>query len=599
MKLWWTGVLLVLSLGCAQEGGGAAQQRAPLDMGAELPQEARDASGEQGDAGDAHGADDAQGQPQDMLADQAPLVDVLEDLAVDPQEDLAADVPDVHDAVDASEDMPSEPRCRWEGAEGCPEGTARRGEGEGCYCAAPEAECEPGELRGGALAEDWASHGRDAQGSRYAGSERALEAAQVGRLRPLWSAPGEEVAGTPAVVDGVVYYGDWGGALTARAVHTGCLLWSRQVSQAPLMGAPLVHQGRVYVGDGQGELVALGAASGRALWRRRLDEHPYASLFGAPVVAGEHLVIGVGSSELLQPLEDFTFRGSVVALSPEDGTERWRVWTTQDDAQGGAGVSVWSSPVVDEALEMLYVGTGNTYEAPAAPLADGLLAISWSGELVWSRQFTEGDVYSAFAEPPLGPDADVGAAPNLWEAEGRPLVGVGDKAGVFSALDRRSGELVWARQLTRGSHLGGVMGAAAVSPEAIYVISNSWPGGWDTSLPFFPDFADPRNDATLFALDRASGQVLWSHDLGAPTVGAVVAWPELVFAGTYEGTVRALRASDGQELWAARPGRTLAHGLALYQDLLVVGHGFQFFGVPMGGELEAGGVVVFGPLAPE
>jgi outer membrane protein assembly factor BamB len=142
------------------------------------------------------------------------------------------------------------------------------------------------------------------------------------------------------------------------------------------------------------------------------------------------------------------------------------------------------------------------------------------------------------------------------------------------------------------------MAAAAVGPEAVYVVSNSWPGGWDTSLPFFPDFTDPENDATLFALAPGSGEVLWSRSLGDPTVGAVAAWPDLVFAGTYEGTVRALRASDGQELWAARPGRTMAHGVALYEDLVVVGHGFRFFGLPVGDAEAAGGVVVFGPVGP-
>ncbi len=44
---------------------------------------------------------------------------------------------------------------------------------------------------------------------------------------------------------------------------------------------------------------------------------------------------------------------------------------------------------------------------------------------------------------PTGKDADVGASPNLWTSNGRDLVGAGDKAGVYHALDRDTGQVVW------------------------------------------------------------------------------------------------------------------------------------------------------------
>ena len=89
-------------------------------------------------------------------------------------------------------------------------------------------------------------------------------------------------------------------------------------------------------------------------------------------------------------------------------------------------------------------GTGNNYSEPTGPLADSILAIDYkTGELAWSRQFTAPDVFSA--GNPTGKDADVGASPNLWSSNGRALVGAGDKAGVYHALDRDTGQLVWER----------------------------------------------------------------------------------------------------------------------------------------------------------
>src|SRR5262249_9710100 len=137
----------------------------------------------------------------------------------------------------------------------------------------------------------------------------------------------------------------------------------------------------------------------------------------------------------------------------------------------GAGVGVWSTPAVDVARGMLYVGSGNTYAPPTAPLADSILAIEYAtGRLVWSRQFTAPDVFSA--GHPIGKDADVGASPNLWRSKGRALVGAGDKAGVYHALDRDTGAVVWETTLPPGGLFGGDIGSAALVDGKLVVVSN-------------------------------------------------------------------------------------------------------------------------------
>ena len=74
-------------------------------------------------------------------------------------------------------------------------------------------------------------------------------------------------------------------------------------------------------------------------------------------------------------------------------------------------------------------------------MTDSLLALELAtGDVVWHRQFTAGDVFTFWNMD--GPDADIGAAPNLFRIGERDVVGVGDKAGhyvVFDRDDRRHG----------------------------------------------------------------------------------------------------------------------------------------------------------------
>ena len=138
----------------------------------------------------------------------------------------------------------------------------------------------------------------------------------------------------------------------------------------------------------------------------------------------------------------------------------------------GAGVGIWSTPAIDRERGLLYVGQRQQLRRePTGPLADSILAIDYkTGELKWSTQFTYPDVFSA--GNPVGKDADVGASPNLWTSDGRALVGAGDKAGVYHALDRDTGEVVWETTLTPGSFFGGEIGSAAFVDGKLIAVSN-------------------------------------------------------------------------------------------------------------------------------
>ena len=421
----------------------------------------------------------------------------------------------------------------------------------------------------------WPQYGRDAANTRANLDETRITVDTVADLTEAWREPLPGNTSTPAVSDGVVYSGDWGGTLAAYNVTDGSVLWATKLSTAPLDPSPLIYQSRIYIGDGLGDFHAVDAATGDALWSLTLDDHHATHIYSSAAAADDMVFIGVAGIELIETKPDYTFRGSLVALDATSGAELWRVYMTEDDATSGAGVSVWSSVAVDEARGWVFIGTGNTYEAPASPRSDSLIAIDYrAGSVQWVRQFTADDVYTIFQPPPQGPDADVGAAPNLFSVDGRDLVGVGDKAGVYSVLDRETGDTVWAKQLTEGSHLGGIMTSAAYANGVVYVNSNDYDGDLAGDELDIPNEAD-RN--VTFALDAADGSELWSTDQPYPSVGGMLFAGGVVYHGSTDGTLHAMDAGDGRELMSWSLGPSMAAGMSLVDGRLFVPVGFRFF----------------------
>lgn len=436
--------------------------------------------------------------------------------------------------------------------------------------------------------ESWPSYGRDDDNSRANLAETEITTATVANLGVAWEVPLPGCTSTPAVVDGVVFFGDWDGNVHAVNASDGGNRWTNDISMSAVDPSVLVAEGRVFVGDGAGKFYALDQASGDVLWSEQLDDHPATHIYSSAVHVDGMVIVGVASIELVGIKDDYTFRGSLVALDAESGDEMWRVYMTEDDATSGAGVSVWSSPALDRERQWVFVGTGQTYEAPASPRADAIVAVDYTnGDVKWVRQFTEDDVYTIFQMAPQGPDADVGAAPNLFTVGESDFVGVGDKAGVFSVLDRDSGETVWAQQVTPGSHLGGVMNSAAYANGVIYVTSNEFAS---ESLATVLDDPVPEDTHTTVAYDAATGDELWRVTQPFPSVGGLTFAGGVVYHGSVDGTIHGLDAESGDELWSHQVSDSMASGSSIVDGTLFVSHGFRFF--TGSGELE-GGVTAF------
>jgi polyvinyl alcohol dehydrogenase (cytochrome) len=250
-----------------------------------------------------------------------------------------------------------------------------------------------------------------------------------------------DVSATATVVNGMVYVPDWGGKLWAIDSNTGRTLWSHNISD--YTGTPhsvsrttptywngelVIGTGNLMVPDLSGAFeVALDASTGSMLWRTRTDENPATIMTGSATIDDGVVYTGVSSKTEHTHLAP-TFRGSVEALDATSGKILWKTYMVPSGFTGGA---VWSSqPVVDHKTQLLYVSTGNSYSVPRGycvnpgqsectrlppdAYIDSVVALSLrTGKVIWAHHTLTADTWT-LALRNSSPDFDFGAGPNLY-----------------------------------------------------------------------------------------------------------------------------------------------------------------------------------------
>ncbi|GAB3875984.1 hypothetical protein GCM10029964_021650 [Kibdelosporangium lantanae] len=146
-------------------------------------------------------------------------------------------------------------------------------------------------------------------------------------------------------------------------------------------------------------------------------------------------------------------------------------------------------------------------------------------------------------------DYDIGATPNIVHVNGRTLVGVGQKSGVYHMFDARTGEVRWRRQLGVPLPSGGISGI-------------QWGASYDGDKLYIATYyAEP---GTLFAVDPSNGDIAWKTpnpangcDWGGAAGNncdlahgpAPTSTPGVVWEGSNDGKMRAYSARTGKVLW--------------------------------------------------
>lgn len=279
-----------------------------------------------------------------------------------------------------------------------------------------------------------------------------------------------------------------------------------------------------------------------------------------------------------------THRGSVVALDVKTGAIVWRTPTIAEepkrsgrtsigtDVYGPSGASVWNTPTIDEARGLLFIGTGNNHSRPATAMSDSILALELrTGRVVWTYQAQAGDAWNAACSfgsrtscpDPEGPDTDFGGTTLLAQLAGGDRLFAGQKSGLLHALDPATGRLVWKKRIVRGGPQGGIRYGLSSREGVVFVPSMSEGDEFGENREALPG---------LVAVSGESGDVVWQTRGSAlcagreRCVGIVAAPPlataEVVFAAAVDGVVYALDRASGEVVWqfdTAREFSTL-HG---------------------------------------
>src|SRR6516164_10042043 len=171
--------------------------------------------------------------------------------------------------------------------------------------------------------------GNDSKDTRNQPLERTIGVDNVSQLAVKWIAStAGDVSATPAVVDGAVYFGDFGGMEWKLSAATGEVIWSHKISDYTGIAGDISRTSPTLAGDtlvigdlSAPNIMGIDAKSGDLRWITKLDPDPHAIITGSPVLANDTIFVGTSQAGTS------TYPGALVALDAQTGRILWRTYS--------------------------------------------------------------------------------------------------------------------------------------------------------------------------------------------------------------------------------------------------------------------------------
>ena len=491
----------------------------------------------------------------------------------------------------------------------------------------------------------WPTYNGDYSGRRYS-SLKQINAGNVRDLKSAWTyhadaGPGanffgsRDIKSTPLAVDGVLYFTvpDNAWAVDAR---TGREIWhykweSNGGIHIGNRGVGIYHDW-LYFETPDNHLICLDRNTGKFRWVVEIADvaQQYFSTT-APLVIGNHIIIGVGGDSLDVP-------GFLEAHDPETGKVQWHwnttprpgergadTWPDEESMKHGGGMT-WMTGTYDPELNLLFWGTGNPNPVHAGQGRKGdnvwtcsVVALNPdTGKLVWGFQASPHDTHDwDNVETPVVFDGEI-------KGQKRKLLAVASRNGYFFVLDRATGknivaapfmDLNWSKGVdSRGKPIPD----PAKEPKIDGTLVNPASGGatnWpppsfnpDTGLfyvsatPSFsvyyltdtskrPEGYGGRDnqvwgESNLTAIDYQTGKIRWKHVYPAQgqthLSGILTTAGGLLFTGDPSENFIAFDPATGKILWHVELSANVSNGPMTYEL-----DGKQYVVVGAGGTLNA------------
>ncbi len=309
---------------------------------------------------------------------------------------------------------------------------------------------------------DWPYYGNDPGGMRYVNMDQ-ISRSNVANLTPAWIFhtgvfnPDTSFEAQPIVVNGVMYITSPHDHVFALDAATGALKWTYNPTDMPPLSnlsissgqcnrGAAAGSGKVFVARLDANLIAIDGASGQEAWRATVDrwQDGFTETM-APLYVNGMVIVGTSGGEFLR-------RGHVTAYDANTGRQLWRFYTVPAPGEFGndtwagdswrsGGATVWSTPVADPQLGLLYVTTGQpapdengSQRAGDNLFSDSIVALNLTtGQRVWHFQEIHHDLWDYDSVQPAHLFTMTRGVHQI------PAIGHANKAGFYYLLDRRDG----------------------------------------------------------------------------------------------------------------------------------------------------------------
>ncbi|HKW36637.1 MAG TPA: PQQ-binding-like beta-propeller repeat protein [Burkholderiales bacterium] len=430
------------------------------------------------------------------------------------------------------------------------------------------------------------------------GNARDLRVAWVAQLR----SEDAYLEASPIVVSNLMFVSESPDGVVALDPATGRKKWEfrRPLPAGLSLCCGSVNRGvailddSVFVGTLDAHLVAIRAADGRKRWETRVaDFQDGYSMTGAPLALRDRVIVGVAGGE-------FGIRGFVAAYRASDGRLLWKFDTVPGPGKPGhetwagdswriGGAPTWTTGAYDADLNLVYWGVGN----PAPPFknkdraganlySNSVVALdATTGELRWHYQFTPADAHDwdSVQQPVL--------AEIPWQGQPRSVLLWANRNAFFYALDRKTGEFLFAKPFAKQTWNSGFTaeGRPIPLPEAspTHKGSLAWPtvGGATNWWP--PSYDAGRRLMYVPSIDAAS--IYFAADAQVAKGKEQFLGSTSVYAANQpaEASIKAIEAGTGKVRWTTslhrgpETLRSVGGVLSTGGGVVIVGHADEFF----------------------
>jgi outer membrane protein assembly factor BamB/plastocyanin len=431
-----------------------------------------------------------------------------------------------------------------------------------------------------------------------------IDSSNVGTLGPKWRVPlmndqgPAAMTGAPVIVDDMIYIGDMLSSITAYNRATGEVVWQKNYG-FPTNGPSGVcyGYGAIYSALGESaQVVKLDAKTGDEIWKVKLSNVINEGIRQAPIVYGGMLYVCTMPKDANG---NPGTRGILHVIDVNSGGTVWYFDLVEDNLWGNArhnmGAGTWYPPTFDDDGNIYF---GNADAAPFPGDEEFPAGSSRPGPNLYASTAMSIDPKTASVRWSFTPkphdlfDLDYQIAPIITTL---PVNGVdtkiaitAGKTGDIVAVNADTGGLLWWQKV--GKHLNdqlqqlpmdeehqvevhpgsnsGVEVPMAYADGILYATVDVKPS-WYIATRSVRGHDDPF-EGEVWAIDVSTGTPLWTVNLPTFPVGSLVVAKDLVFTAGIDGLLRALRRSDGVQVWSYQITAGVNAPLSLAGDELIV-----------------------------